>query len=309
MQLEHWMSFRHLRLVVAIGDYGSILHAANHLNISQPTASKLLQDLEHTMKTQLFARRNRGVVPTAAGLELIAQARILLSQLDRAGQQLEAVSTQQRHILGVGALLAGSAGMLAQAMVPFCAAHPDVIVNIVEGGVERVLPALLSGEVELVAGRLSGMQYHDAVAQEKLSDFQACIVARRDHPLAGGAAVPADVLARQRWILPGSETLLRRQFDSCFEDSGVTAPRPVVVSNSYIANGRMIRGSDMLSLWPRSLIDFDLFGGTVVEIPTEAAMPVTAFGISTRRGHVLSPMAAAVVDALRDVIATNPQAC
>src|SRR5690242_9649734 len=76
------LTFRHLRLIVAIAESGNLVGAAERLNMTQPAATKGLQEAEAIVGLPLFGRTNRGVVPTAFGNALIAHAHLILSQLD-----------------------------------------------------------------------------------------------------------------------------------------------------------------------------------------------------------------------------------
>ena len=51
------LKLRQLRLLVAVGQHGSIQNAAQDLNISQPAATKMIQDLEYDFEVKLFDRR------------------------------------------------------------------------------------------------------------------------------------------------------------------------------------------------------------------------------------------------------------
>ncbi len=55
---------RQLVLLVELGRHGSILHAAQAANLTQPAASKLLSELEYVLGVQLFERLARGIAPT-----------------------------------------------------------------------------------------------------------------------------------------------------------------------------------------------------------------------------------------------------
>ncbi len=68
------LKLRQLRLLVAVGEQGSIQGAARDLGISQPAATKMIQDLEIDFEVKLFDRTNRGVIPTVYGETLIRQA-------------------------------------------------------------------------------------------------------------------------------------------------------------------------------------------------------------------------------------------
>ena len=65
------LKLRQLRLLLTVGTHGNIQNAARELGISQPAATKMIQDLELDFEIKLFTRTNRGVVPTVFGETLI----------------------------------------------------------------------------------------------------------------------------------------------------------------------------------------------------------------------------------------------
>ena len=72
---------RHLRLVVAIADYGSLTRAGHQLHLTQSALSHQLSDLESQLGVKLFERLGKRMEPTLAAERLIARARIALQQL------------------------------------------------------------------------------------------------------------------------------------------------------------------------------------------------------------------------------------
>ncbi len=78
------MSVEQLETVVAIAEEGALVRAARRLHISQPPMTRRLAALEDELGVRLFERLPRGMRPTAAGLELVARARVILAALDDA---------------------------------------------------------------------------------------------------------------------------------------------------------------------------------------------------------------------------------
>lgn len=75
MNLMHW------RLLVAVADHGSITAAAERVGMTQSAASQAMAAMESTLGAQLFARESRQTLPTALGLQVIEQARVMLGAL------------------------------------------------------------------------------------------------------------------------------------------------------------------------------------------------------------------------------------
>lgn len=71
VRLERWIArkfrLRHVELIAELADCRSILRASRRLNLSQPTVTKALKDVETTLGLPLFKRSNRGLEPTAYG--------------------------------------------------------------------------------------------------------------------------------------------------------------------------------------------------------------------------------------------------
>ena len=87
-RLDSHLSLRHLNLLVAIAREGSLLAAAQAVGLTQSAVTKALQEAEAVVGERLFDRTNRGALPTQAGEVLLAHARLVLTQLRHAGQEL-----------------------------------------------------------------------------------------------------------------------------------------------------------------------------------------------------------------------------
>jgi LysR family transcriptional regulator, regulator for metE and metH len=74
---------RHLQMICAIAETGSMTNAARKLFLTQPSLSHQLKDVESRLRTQLFLRVNRKLVLTAAGERLLREANEILPRLRR----------------------------------------------------------------------------------------------------------------------------------------------------------------------------------------------------------------------------------
>ena len=92
------MELRHLRCLVAIIDTGSFTDAALDLGVSQAAVSRNLGALERALGVRLLHRTSRNVTPTTAGVQVLARARVVLSEADNLVR--EAVDGHTRLRLG-----------------------------------------------------------------------------------------------------------------------------------------------------------------------------------------------------------------
>ena len=84
MELE----LRHLKLVVAVAEEGSVTAASKRLHVTQSALSHQLRDAEEKIGAPLFLRLSKRMVPTACGERLLQTARNVLSELERTGREI-----------------------------------------------------------------------------------------------------------------------------------------------------------------------------------------------------------------------------
>ncbi|MER0446788.1 LysR family transcriptional regulator [Streptomyces sp. NPDC006660] len=101
MELE----VRHLRVLCAIADAGSLHGAARALGTSQPAVTTQLRRIERTLGGRLFSRERTGCVPTVLGLGVVGRARPLLAALTALVTETRAAAARAG---GAGRLRIGS---------------------------------------------------------------------------------------------------------------------------------------------------------------------------------------------------------
>src|SRR5690554_4088194 len=99
------LRMRHLALLDLLGRDPNVGRAAKTMHMAQPTASKLLREIEDIFETTLFTRNRRGLTPTPAGKVLTRRAGILLAEMQATHAELRAA-------------LDGSTGHLRLGMFP-----------------------------------------------------------------------------------------------------------------------------------------------------------------------------------------------
>lgn len=292
------LKLRQLRLLVAVGQHGSIQNAAHDLNISQPAATKMIQDLELDFEVKLFDRTNRGVVPTVFGAALIRHGKLIFSQVSNAAQELDDLNEGNSGRVVVGTLLAASPSLLPMAVEGLLKDRPKVAIKIVEGTNEVLMPALLAGEIDMVVGRLPSHRHRENITQEKFFDERVLAVAGTQHPLAQETNVSFEQLKPYGWILPPVETTLRRQTDQFFVRQDQYVPRTAIESVSYLANRSLLRSHDFIGLMPAHVAALDIESGLLASIDWVAPFGAGPVGVSYRGPQSLSPAGQSFLAAL-----------
>src|SRR5260370_16590911 len=156
VRLERWIARKvrvgHIELIAALYEWRSILKASRRLNLTQPTRSKALQDVEATLGLSLFERTNRGIEPTPYGEIFARHAKIVLAQLRHAAEELESLRAGYSGKVTAGTLLAASASILPDAIARLKKERPGVAISVVVGTSAILVPSLVGRDLDIVIG-------------------------------------------------------------------------------------------------------------------------------------------------------------
>ena len=292
------LKLRQLRLLVAVGTHGNIQNAARSLGISQPAATKMIQDLELDFEVRLFDRTNRGVMPTVFGETLIRYGKLIFAQISNAAQELDDLNKGNAGRVVVGTLLAASTSLLPMAIEILLAERPNVAIKISEGTNEVLMPRLLSGEIDMVVGRLPSHRHRDKLRQEKLFEDRIEAIVGPKHPLAGKSGVTFAQTKPFGWILPPPETTLRRQVDHFFVGQQQYVPTVSIESVSYLTNRALLQSRDIIGLMPAEVVSQDILNGYLTQLDWKVPFGQGPIGVSLRIDDDLSPASRAFKAAL-----------
>jgi len=284
-------------LVAQLGREGHLGRAAAAMGISQPAATRLLQEMEDTLGHALFVRGARGMQPTPSGEVLLRYARQVLNDFAATRRELAALDAGLHGTLRIGAVPSALPPLLAPVLAQFKARHGRVAVAIEVATSDVMLLQLGRGEVDLMLGRLLEGHHDDEHEVVPVLDEPQVVVARRGHPLASaGDALTLPELGRWPWVVqpPGSPQAGR--FATTMREAGVHRRLDITETASTIATTALLEASDMLAVMPASLAAHYARLGVLQTLPIVLPMRVPDVHLVWRRARELSAPAAAFRD-------------
>lgn len=244
------LKLRQLKLITVVAEEGNILRGSQTLNIAQPAATKSIKELEQALGVRLFDRSSRGVTPTMYGEVMIRHAKLLLTQLRHASEELESLDEGLSGRLNIGTLLAASPTLLPRSIAAMRKQRPNIAVTVIDGTNDKLMPALRTGDLDVVLGRLPDYREREGLTQEVLYNEPVAIVVNLHHPLAKKKQVTLAELADLPWIMPSVQTSLRRQIEMAFRSEDLEPPADVVESVSILTNHSLLLDTDMVAAMP-----------------------------------------------------------
>ena len=173
---------RHLRLVAAVAEHGTLTKAGRVLHLTQSGVSRQLLDLETKLGLPLFHRLGKRMVPTPAGERLVVAARRALPQLTDVEDELRRLAAGRAAILRVSTECYTCYHWLPGVLPRFARSFPRVDVQIVAEVTHHPVPALLDGRIDLAI--VSNDDHDDRLAYIPLFTDELVALLRPDHPLS-----------------------------------------------------------------------------------------------------------------------------
>lgn len=217
MELE----LRHLRLICAIADAGSVTKAAANLGLAQPALSAQLRRVERMLGGSVFERHRTGVRPTPLGDFLLARARLLLPAASGLREEAVRLSGAGRPGEPPAQLTVGSAtgpilGRLVHHLTTeYAGLHVGTHVS---WSADELAALVAAGRVDYTVVGVCGEAPPPSQAGltwRVLGTDPVFVLFPADHPLAGQSEIALGELADEQWAAtPG---------DGCFADCFTSA--------------------------------------------------------------------------------------
>ncbi|HEY1225791.1 MAG TPA: LysR family transcriptional regulator [Ramlibacter sp.] len=290
---------RQLLLLEALGRGGQLGRAATELGMSQPAATKLLQQAEEAVGAALFTRLARGMQPPPTGEVLVRFARQALVDFRFAREQLAALRSGLRGRLRLGSVPGALPELLAPALQAYRRKHPRVAVSVLVETSDRMLELLERGEVDLVLGRPTEGHHDEELEIVPLLAEQQVVVVRTGHPLLAKRDLVLADLMRVPWILQPPGSPQRSRFEAALREAGLHGRLDITETASTVATTVLLEGSDMAAIMPASLASHYARLGVLQVLPLALPLRVPPIHLVLRRHRELSPAARSFVEVLR----------
>jgi DNA-binding transcriptional LysR family regulator len=289
---------RQLLLLEALGRERNLGRAASALGMSQPAATRLLQQAEDTVGVPLFTRLARGMEPTPSGEILVRFARQSLVDFRFAREQMVALQSGLSGRLRLGSV-PGALPLLAPVLAGYKRRHPRVAVSVLVETSDVMLGLLERGEVDLVLGRPTERREDMDLEVEPLRAEAQVAVVRTGHPVLEQAGATLAELVRWPWILQPPGAPQRSRFEAALREAGVHARLDITETASTVATTVLLEASDMVAILPASLAAHYARLGVLQVVPAQLPLQVPAIHLLMRRHRELSPATLGFLEVLR----------
>lgn len=281
---------RLLRILLAVAREGSLSAAATRLNMTQPSVSVAIAQLEDRIGEAAVVRDRRGARLTRVGETLARHARSIENVLLNAEADLQhqAEGIDGPLVIGgtTGALLA-----IAPRVTALLQAEGRAIdLSLREAKDEELIELLRRRAVDLVLCPSPPRSVPQDIEEILLlrEPFLLIAALETDLPDAGLTVRRA---AGYPWILPLAEGATRRQVEAMFLSADVPLPRNAVRCDLLATMKEMVRHTGSLCLLPASVVEAELKAGLFRSVPLVGGPPPRRLVAQRLRNDTATPLA------------------
>ncbi|QPF31853.1 DNA-binding transcriptional regulator HcaR [Acinetobacter lwoffii] len=200
------MELRHLRYFITVAEELNFSKAALKLYTAQPSLSQQIKDLEEDVGVKLLNRTKRKVELTEEGAVFLEQARLTLTQADKAVAMARQVSQAKQQMLRIGFVPVAEMKIFPYILPNLRVQNPDLKIELLSLNNNEQMRLLKKGDLDLTFTR------HNFNSDEIESQFvirePLIFLLPKDHPLAKYERIPVKALNGIDFIIPSAEQSL-----------------------------------------------------------------------------------------------------
>ena len=246
------MDIKQISYFMAVAQEGSFSRAAEKLEVSQPTLSMAVKKLEEELGAELFYSFNRRQNLTDEGLRLKEGAAKLLEVYQ---ETIENVKLSD--YVGSGAVTLGlpplfGACFFGDLIPSFSAAYPNIKINMLEDGANKIDELVEKGEVDLAV----------TLNTERTASFASChfstqrnvALLHKKHPLANAKSITVADLKEDSFAIFNQDFILNRQIMSACHAAGFR-PKIALLSFQWDFMVELVSRNRAVSILPKPVLD------------------------------------------------------
>jgi len=208
------ITFKQLRLFMALAETGSVSAAARKVHVTQPTASMGLKEITDAVGVPLYEVVARKVYLTEMGHELAKTARAISAEWESFEQQVDGVKGLTRGKLKV-AVVSTAKYFIPRILGTFCAQYPHIDISLEILNRDGVVKRLEENLDDLYI--MSQPPFHLELEDEIFMPNPLVLIAAKEHALAKKKSFGPESLNNQKFIFREKGSGTRMATDAYFK--------------------------------------------------------------------------------------------
>ena len=270
------MNLHHLRYFLAITRTGGFTPAARTLNVTQPTVSSGIAELERILGVKVFNRSGHSVDLTMEGRTLLNYALQIEDLINEAEESLRQPNSVENQGFQFGAIDAAVIYLLPDVLQAYRDANPHIELStqVAPSQDPRIMTlSLVKDEMPLVVGP--------------------------DHHFTKRNKVSPNAVALESLILFHKDSVSRKLVDERFSELGIT-PRVAMEMRSPEAMRKLVESGLGISFLPQITVSESVAAGALCTVSAPQLRFEREIGLGWRKGRYFGPAIRDLIEAITD---------
>jgi DNA-binding transcriptional LysR family regulator len=282
---------------LTVAEVGSMGKAAQRLAISQPSVSKAISDIEHTIGVRLLDRTPRGVELTAYGRALVKRGISAFDELRQGIRDIEFLADPTAGEVRIGCPEAIASGLLLAVLSRFYRKYPRVMVSVITA---NGAAQLRDRNVDFFLGEIPNRLAEEDLDTEVLYEDQLFIVSGEQNRWVGRRKIELAELSDELWLLP-CESILTTSLTEVFQLKGLALPKPGLRSYSVHQRLSLLASTHFIGAETGAVLRSNIDRFPLRILPVDFAVRSFTVGIAALKNRTMNPITQTFIDCTRDI--------
>lgn len=289
--IKRGLKISHLSFMAKLAQTEKLTAAADELNITQPAASRLINELERITGEKLYQRSGRGIVLTETGAALAYRCTRIVNEVSDAARDIEEARRGISGRVKIGAVTGPSIEFVLPAIKQMRISYPGVSIDVEVASSDLLCEMLNAGDLDFALCRPPNDQTHQLFHETPMLDEPVSFVCRSHHPFTTKPDISYSELLSQDWVLPPIGAILRTTVERYLRNHKMGYPKRVLSTSSFLFTLATIRNTNAIAPIAKSVANEFMRQGAIAQIDLDLGISVETYSLLTRRDQVLTPAA------------------
>ncbi|MDF2616741.1 MAG: LysR family transcriptional regulator [Sedimentibacter sp.] len=230
------MTIRHLKIFIAVCDYGKMSFAAEKLFMTQPSVSQAIAEIEQHYGVKVFERLSKKLYITEAGENLLKYARHIVSSFEEMEESL--LNASNNISLKIGATITVGTCVMNDILNDFKIKKPNINTQVYVENTNVIEEMILKSTLDL--GIVEGIIKSRDIITIPIVPDELILVCSPSHEFSSLESITAEKLINQDFILREEGSGTRELFEKKIENMGITINKKWVCNNSEAIKNAVI---------------------------------------------------------------------
>ena len=290
------MDLWQLKIFTSVVEHKSFSKASESINLSQPTVSSHIKELEDYFSCRLLDRLGKKTEPTQAGLILYKYAKDILALKERTESALHDFLGNTKGNLIIGGSTIPSGYIIPRILGPFHDQFPEISIHLTAGDTLQIAKQIKQGEIE--AGIIGAKINDPMIRQQELIRDEMKLIVRSDHPWAEKSQIDCADLFDQPVIGREKGSGTWQSILGSLDQGGFDAKKlkPVVTMGNTVSVIQGILNNLGISILSTMAVQDDIDKGSLKAVSVKGLSLDRHFYLTWPQKRTLSPICKKFVD-------------